>query len=61
MHHCLILQIFLISSLLLTVIFGRALYYDELDEIDNTKSLSNDDDGKMNKRIFFIINCFVCF
>jgi hypothetical protein len=51
MTHCYILLIFF---LLISLICGRAVYYDQLDEDENPKSLLNDDEGKMDKRIFLI-------
>ena len=47
MNHYCIYQILLVLFLLITLITGRALYYDQLDEDDKTKLSSNEDNGKI--------------
>lgn len=44
-------QLFLILALLITFSSGRALYYDELDEEDRTKSSSSNEEGTLNKQL----------
>jgi hypothetical protein len=46
MNHYYIYQIFLVLLLLITIISGRALYYDQLDEDDKMELSSNEDEGK---------------
>ena len=51
MNHRYLFQLLLILSLLITFLSGRALYYDELDEEDRTKSSSSDEEGKQNEKL----------
>jgi hypothetical protein len=54
------MQMCLVFFLLITLVFGRALYYDELIEDDNTKLYSGEDEGKINKRnSYSLITCVV--
>jgi hypothetical protein len=53
MNHYYIFRIFLILSLLITLISGRAVYYEQLDDDDNIKSFSNEDESKINENKYF--------
>jgi hypothetical protein len=52
-----IYQIFLGLLLMMTLISGRALYYDQLDEGDKMKLSSSEDEGKTNERNFHQLFC----
>jgi hypothetical protein len=61
MNHYYVLQTCLIFLLVITLISGRALYYDQLDEEDNMKLYSIGEEGTIRKQNFYLLIMFTIY